>query len=204
MKLVGAGLCHQVNDRAAAAAVLRGVIIRLHLKFLNRIDGGKLRDAAGFVIVVVDAVDHEIVRGRALPVRGITGDAAFAALLSAAAARCGNAGIEQRQLREIAAVERKSGDLRFVDDAAEMRCFCVGQRDVALDGDRLRGTAPPPAPRPRWRFIGTSTSMRATLATANPAFLGRRARKSPREARGSGTRRYLAWSRCGPVPCRCW
>src|ERR1700757_42973 len=107
MNLVSARLRDQVYDRTCVSAILSGKRIGLDFKLLDGIDGGDLRCLSAEVIVVIDAINAEIVGSGTLAIRGVARHAALSALLTASTAGSGHARIQPRQLCEITAIERQ-------------------------------------------------------------------------------------------------
>jgi len=118
-------LRHDVDDARRGVAELRGIGSGEHLKLLHRLlaEGGANRAVDG--VVVVDAVDHDVVRPCALPDERQTG-ARRGALLRRAVGR--DAGRQQRERDEVAAVRRQILDLIARDEARDRGALWIDER----------------------------------------------------------------------------
>ena len=127
---------HHVDYRTAGPAVLGRVRIRVHLELFHggraELVGGAARPGAADRlseerVVVVGAVDDEAVEG-----------AALAGKADVAGTHVGSdAGCEQREVDEVAAIDREIADGRFVDRRAHLRPRRLDDRRFAGDGDGL-------------------------------------------------------------------
>jgi hypothetical protein len=145
VEVVLAGLAADQHRRAAAAAVLGLVVVRQHLELADRVDVGQDADAAGGELVVVDTVVEPVVGVLTHPLgryghAAAVGHLAARALGQEAAGATGDgARAEQRQLDEVAAVQRQLGHLLGVDQLAEVGVAALKLHHGALagDGDRI-------------------------------------------------------------------
>ena len=148
LELVLARLAAHQDRRAATAAVLRLVVVRHDLELADGVDVGQDAHAACREFVVVDTVVEPVVRvlahalcrhRHAAAIRHLT-----AGPLREEAARASRdrARAEQRQLDEIAAVERQLSHLLGVDDLAQRGVVAL-QFDLGdLAGHRHFGRQP--------------------------------------------------------------
>ena len=138
--VVSSPLDRHVDDGAAAAAELRGVVRGLHLEFFDGIDVGLDDRMTGtVVVVVVHAVEHEIRRGGAHPVRDDR--VLFARVPVGRTLDQPDSGGQGRQRNEAPAAHRQLLDLLGLDDLAEGALLCLEDRGFRRDDDRFRGGA---------------------------------------------------------------
>ena len=133
-QVVGAGLGDDVDHGAAGAAVLGGERVRVDLEFLHRVLAELVRGTSGAGaadglaeerVVVVRPVDDQAVERAAL-----TGEADIA---GADVAR--DAGREQREVDEVAAIDGQVLHRRFGDRRADLRAAGLEDRRAARDVD---------------------------------------------------------------------
>ncbi len=123
MEVTGPGLGDQVDDAAGGAAEFRGVAVGDELEFGERVHGGLHDDRADITLVVVEAVDHEVVVVSVLAVdghgsAGTTVIRAVAALQRVVAVLVGAHG-ELRQADEVPAVQREVLHGALINQRAE-------------------------------------------------------------------------------------
>ena len=136
--LVGAGLGGEVDLRAGAASELGGVGAGLHLEFLDGFGGDRDGVLVDRQIVVVHAVEQEVI---GLFARAVDGDRPALGLVLRTFHALIRAGDQQVQLQEIPAVQRQLGDFLVIDDIA----------DGGRIGTSLRAPRPPPRRSPPHR-----------------------------------------------------
>ena len=115
---VGPALRHDVDDAARRLAELRGVRVGEHLELPHRFLAERGAHAADDDVVVVEAVDGDVVRARPLTGEGQPGRRRRALLRRVVV---GDAGRNHRERDEVAAVDRQVVDLLLRDDAGDRR-----------------------------------------------------------------------------------
>ena len=148
MKLVAARPGHDARRRAAGAAVLRRRALREDPELGDRLDRQLERVAAVHAVHVLRAVDqiHVLLGPHAVHRVGLALPQAAAGRGDAGRQRR-DAGLQQPELREVAAVERQIDQLAAGDDAAERVGGRVDQLRAAGDGHRLGDATAAPAAR---------------------------------------------------------
>ena len=133
---VGAGLDHHVDNAALEVAELRGRVVGDHLEFLNRIQVRLVgREVVGHLIVI-DAVEQEIVRLFAVAVHVWTSAASAPdAVVETGGIGRGNPGRQQRKSHRIAADQRGVYDGVGVDHRPDLRAVGLQDRRVGAYGD---------------------------------------------------------------------
>jgi hypothetical protein len=132
-----------VDLRARGLAELGAVAVAMDLELLDGLDRGVDEDrAVAADVVVVGAVDRPHVGVDRAPGDGEV-DAAHEALVGDVEARLGlaDAGHQQRELDEVAAVERQLADLLAGDEAGDVAALGLHLDGGGLDADRLRHAA---------------------------------------------------------------
>ncbi len=135
---VRAALGDDVHHAANRPAELRTVALRGHLVFLNRLSRVLLEQPADDAVVVVAAVDVDDHRAAG---HAAVADAADFGLGRIVVVRRPRAGHQQRQILELAAVERHVLDHRRGDDLADVGLRRLHQRRFTADGHRFRQLA---------------------------------------------------------------
>ena len=132
---VGAAPGHEIELAAGAPAVLRGIVGGLHLELLDGVHRRHHDDLVDVEVVVVDAVEQEVVGLLPRPV-----DAHGSALgrVLRSFRRQQRAGHERGKLEEVTAIEGKADDPLVVDDGADRGHVGLDERHDLGDGDLLR------------------------------------------------------------------
>jgi hypothetical protein len=134
VKLVGAALGDDVDLSAAAAAVFRGGVAGLDFELLNGIHGRQNRVLINREVVVVHAIEKEVV---GLLASAIDADGtALRGVLRAVGGKLG-ARNQKRERQEVAFVERKLAHFLLVDDLANRRRVCLKKRSRFCDRNLL-------------------------------------------------------------------
>ena len=142
MKLVGAGLRHHVDDPAARSSVLGAVIGRQHLKFADSIHAQKSAACASRRSKECVAIDFHAVQKPPGLVWTRSGNRHSCPKPSAHFSRTGIAqrdgrGLHQRQLREVASVERQFGNSLLFDNSGYRALRGLDDRRISGDDDLL-------------------------------------------------------------------
>ena len=122
--------------------------IGLDFEFADGLDAGAERDGDGEALVVVDAIDEEVVGAFAVAVGEELAAGALVIRAGAghdgaagAKADAGDAGAQGGELHEVAAVQRQFRNLPLLDDLADRGVFTFYQRRGARYGDGFRDVA---------------------------------------------------------------
>ncbi len=136
-RLVRSGARDDVDDPARGFAKLGGVRIRQHLKFLDRFLAERGSHRADDGVIVVHAVDHDVVRASALTAKR-QARRRRCALLGGAIER--HARRDHAEAEEIAAVGGQRVDLFLTDDRGDRRLRRIDHRRPRSNHDRLSGS----------------------------------------------------------------
>jgi len=138
MEVVGAAARDHVDLRAAGAAELRAVAVAVNLELLDRVHRRVDEDrTVAADVVVVGAVDRPHVRRDRAAADGQVGAAEQPLVLDVQEVRRADAGHQERELQEVAAVERKIADLLTRDETGDVATDRLHLVRVGFDGDLL-------------------------------------------------------------------
>ena len=144
-KHVGAGPGLQAHDGAKRPAELRRIDAGLHLQLVQRLDAWEHGHRVDPHLVVVEAVEQEVVVPIALAVgrerRGMAPRHGTGAVDVLAGHAAGDAGNRSRQLDEVAIAQRQRLDLFPGKRRAHVRGCPLDERVVGGDDDRLADAA---------------------------------------------------------------
>ena len=202
---VRARLDLQVDHAAERPPELGRVGRRLHLELVERVDAREDYDGLEPGLVVVHAVEHEVVVARPLAVGRERRRRAPRQAAGAVDVRAGNAAEHARdgprQVDEVAAVQRQRLDLLVGHRRAELRRGCLQQRRLALTVivSLIAPISSLRSMRARW---STPSSMFESASVLNPADLCHHGVAPGRQRRGgvlpASGRRCMV--RVRPVP----
>ena len=136
LRHVGAAARDDVQHAAGGLAEFRAVGVHQHLELAHRVLAEHGADAADHLVVVVEAVDGDVVGARAL-----TGERETRALRRPLGRRAiaRHAGGQQRERDVVATIDRQRGDRLFADEGRDRALARIHQRGRAGDVDVNRG-----------------------------------------------------------------
>ena len=195
---VGAALGHDVDDAAGRLAELGGIRIGEHLEFAHRFLAERRAHAAEGRIVVVEAVDRDVVRSRALAgerqARGARGS-----LLRRPVGR--DAWRQQREPDETSSVDRKTLNLLLRDHGRDDRPLRVDDRRVSRDQHDLLAAGDVQSQAD----VNQAAERQHDVlegARREPRQLGADVVGARRERRNQKMSAFVGHARCEPGSCR--